>query len=471
MPQIFLTYARADRPVAEALAAALEQQGWTVWWDRTRIEGTEFYERVQDEVLKKAACVVVLSSENIGDERLESDDIVRHIFVPAVVDDIPLSGLPHIFFVVDDIPLSGLPHIFFSAHGQEPGEHFDAESLDTLLLEIAKKLEPTAPTSVKPIPAPATRPKDEEIPPPAAQPPKAASRRGWLGGLTTLFSWKRPDKVAAEPQAEPPPRPVEFSAYYPTIVEPEKWSALLAYVHVREARQFVEEDSKARRDASVEYDSAHAEPTQLIKEGAELIFVPELPGCEFDPPHATVTWRGDWQRAEFQTRPDPEDPRYQEDTPITGRVAVYVGPVLVADIGISTTISRRAAEDVPAGQATADPYQAVFVSYAHKDSSIVDLLERAYAVLGLTYLRDVSVLRSGEKWNRKLLEKIEEADIFQLCWSTAASESQYVEQEWRHALGLRRPGPFIRPMYWERPLPPPPDELSDLHFAYYPLES
>ena len=48
-------------------------------------------------------------------------------------------------------------------------------------------------------------------------------------------------------------------------------------------------------------------------------------------------------------------------------------------------------------------------------------------------------------------------------------ESQYVRQEVQHALRLNRPH-FIRPTYWEEPLPEdprrglPPDELRALHF-------
>ncbi len=38
-------------------------------------------------------------------------------------------------------------------------------------------------------------------------------------------------------------------------------------------------------------------------------------------------------------------------------------------------------------------------------ATIVDHLESAYTVLGLEYLRDVRILRSGQDWNRTLLDK------------------------------------------------------------------
>ena len=62
---------------------------------------------------------------------------------------------------------------------------------------------------------------------------------------------------------------------------------------------------------------------------------------------------------------------------------------------------------------------------------------------------------------------IKQADVFQLFWSWNALKSPLVREEWRQALALNRPH-FIRPVYWEEPLPEqaglPPAELRRLHF-------
>jgi len=69
----------------------------------------------------------------------------------------------------------------------------------------------------------------------------------------------------------------------------------------------------------------------------------------------------------------------------------------------------------------------------------------------------------------RLLELIDEADIFQLFWSSNSMRSEYVRWEWEHACALGRRG-FIRPTYWEVPMPQstnprlPPDALAKLHF-------
>ncbi len=87
----------------------------------------------------------------------------------------------------------------------------------------------------------------------------------------------------------------------------------------------------------------------------------------------------------------------------------------------------------------------------------------------MDYLRDVHTLKSGQDWDDQLLTLIENADIFQLFWSGTAADSPYVRKEWEHALGLGRDETaFIRPVYWETPMPGVPDELDHIHFAYQP---
>jgi hypothetical protein len=275
--------------------------------------------------------------------------------------------------------------------------------------------------------------------------------------------------------SSPPPalQTAQFTVYHPKEIKPAVWYDLLAYAHLPSAFQIVESDSKTRLGPDADdYGKGRGRATQDIKRGAEITVVPELLGCRFNPPSSSFLWLEDWHRAEFRLQADPDLPGFGLGGAVNGRVAFYVGPVLVAEAKIWAHLSDEAdvtAADLPETPVTVDPYQAIFVSYSHKDATIVDQLERAYTVLGNEYLRDVRMLRSGEKWSPALLRKIEEADIFQLCWSHTAKKSSYVEQEWRHALGLDR-SYFIRPTYWEEPMPEPPPELSEFHFARLELD-
>ena len=59
---IFLSYSRADRPKAQQIAKALEQEGFTVWWDKVLRAG-QTYDEVTEGMLRDARVVIVLWSE------------------------------------------------------------------------------------------------------------------------------------------------------------------------------------------------------------------------------------------------------------------------------------------------------------------------------------------------------------------------------------------------------------------------
>jgi hypothetical protein len=266
---------------------------------------------------------------------------------------------------------------------------------------------------------------------------------------------------------------IQFTVYHPKEVRSETWYTLLAYAHLPEALEAVQSDSRTRLGPQAgNAAQGRSQATQTIARGAEIVVVPELTGCRFNPPRASFLWLEDWHRAEFRLQATPDLPDFALGQAVNGHVAFYVGPVLLAEVPIWAHFREEADAsnaDQPDTQVTTDPYQRIFLSYSHKDALIVQQLERAYTVLGMQSLRDVHVLRSGEEWHPALLRHIEQADVFQLYWSHNAKHSTYVEHEWRHALTQTRPS-FIRPLYWEQPMPDPPPELAAIHFAYYPLD-
>ena len=163
--------------------------------------------------------------------------------------------------------------------------------------------------------------------------------------------------------------------------------------------------------------------------------------------------------------------------PIHGTIACYVGPLLIAEIPLPISILGDGAapriDQADREVQTSKMYQAIFASYSHADTAVVQAMEAAYTALGMDYLRDVMNLKSGQKWSDELFHMIERADIFQLFWSEESSRSPFVEHEWRHALHLtQQKGPgFIRPVYWRRPLPPVPPPLYHIHFSRIDLAS
>lgn len=285
---------------------------------------------------------------------------------------------------------------------------------------------------------------------------------------------------AYDAKVEEPPPPsaaaVNFTVVNPVGLKPQEWYTLLVYAHLESALRDVGFDSFRRLGPEFKhYKTSSGTSSEAVARGAEIVVVPELPGCRFNPPRASILWVEDWHCAEFRVQAAPDVPGFKASQVTHGRVAFYAGPILIAEVLLDVYVSTVAPTEVERRNdskyamrekhITVSPYQAIFISYSHGDGRIVEQLEKAYEVLGFEYLRDVEILRSGEEWDTALLRKIEEADIFQLCWSAASRRSPFVEREWRHALGLER-GQFIRPVYWERPMPDPPPELSRIHFAY-----
>ena len=62
MSDIFISYASEDREKARQLAEVLNQQGWSVFWDRIIPTGKTFHLVIEEE-LDSARCVIVLWSE------------------------------------------------------------------------------------------------------------------------------------------------------------------------------------------------------------------------------------------------------------------------------------------------------------------------------------------------------------------------------------------------------------------------
>ena len=47
LANVFISYARKDREVVERLAAALEAQGFSIWWDRQIVGGADFARAIE----------------------------------------------------------------------------------------------------------------------------------------------------------------------------------------------------------------------------------------------------------------------------------------------------------------------------------------------------------------------------------------------------------------------------------------
>ena len=87
----------------------------------------------------------------------------------------------------------------------------------------------------------------------------------------------------------------------------------------------------------------------------------------------------------------------------------------------------------------AHKYSKIFISYSHMDEQRVKFIAEAYRAQGADYFFDRHYLKGGDVYPVKIREYINSADLFILCWSKNAAESDYVTLERHQALALAYP--------------------------------
>lgn len=267
---------------------------------------------------------------------------------------------------------------------------------------------------------------------------------------------------------------VEVAVYAPPEVI--KGDAVLIQVFC-----YALENAHEAQQLAVEFDEGTARRglTTLampIQNGDRLQFHLTLNDIHIDAPHRQLIWNSRTSSVQFEIQ---IPKRYPLET-LLGAVVINACGAPVGRIGFRlSVISKRAracpmkAESIGYG---AEKFRKAFVSYSSKDrASVIARLQLLRPPLHqIEVFQDVREIEPGDDWNQTLGRRIEECDLFLLFWSTNASQSSFVKQEWEYALrrqGARKaPPPTILPVIIEGPPPPKaPDELSHLHFDDYLL--
>jgi hypothetical protein len=103
---VFISYARIDRPFARRLADALEARGWSVWWDYRNLRGGQHFHRIIEEAISTARVVVVVWSKTSIESRWVRDEATLALeedkLVPLRID---MARLPMRFRNIHTIDL------------------------------------------------------------------------------------------------------------------------------------------------------------------------------------------------------------------------------------------------------------------------------------------------------------------------------------------------------------------------------
>jgi serine/threonine protein kinase len=275
---------------------------------------------------------------------------------------------------------------------------------------------------------------------------------------------------------------VQFTVYQPEAVAPGKWYTLLAFAHLSKRRPDAPPDepdpvaevqriaARVLADQPAAYDAVKQQSLHAVPHKSLLTFVPYIEGVEFNPQSASFNWLKSVHKVEFEMCAAAA----LDGQVARGRLTVFIGSLILADVPLAIRVDSAymgAPRTPPTVVADAVPYRNIFASYSHNDREIVEHIEHYVQTLGDKYLRDVTALRSGQDWRRWMKEAIDAADIFQLFWSRNSMRSDNVRIEWEYALSLGRAN-FVRPVYWETPLPEspaenlPPPALRNAHFQH-----
>lgn len=276
---------------------------------------------------------------------------------------------------------------------------------------------------------------------------------------------------------------LQFTAYRPKGIRPNVWAKMFVFAHLDERPSWLNEDDRSPHEEVIaqaqqllgkkfdEYRHSTDDSRLAVPREGEITMLPEVSGIEFNPPRRSFFWKDGVavHTESFDMRANPS----LDGQTARGRLTIFLGRIILAEISLAIRVDQQYIAQ-PNSAATTDDrhgqersasraFRKVFASYSHRDLGIVEEMERHARSFGDEYLRDWVHLRSGERWHDGLQQLIRAADVFQLFWSPNSAQSEFVAQEWQYALALGR-DTFVRPTYWQDPMPDPPEQLRSLHF-------
>ena len=259
-----------------------------------------------------------------------------------------------------------------------------------------------------------------------------------------------------------------ITAAYPQVIPPRKWRTIEVFIYLKKMKALVDREiDKLKDHDDIEYEESSSQFLRALPEGCPIRITLSSEILRSNPSEISILWLEPYNRLQFRVC------TFEEISNITMApidIDVFANDLLVASLRLPIIIDTNVLEPKNVNS-DAQWYEKIFASYARENLRIAKHLKERYAALGLSMFIDLDDLRSGDMWLPKLFSEIETSDLFQLLWSKAASKSDNVKREWKHAVEISetKGHKFIRPIYWEVPMPEIPEELKDINFRYIPF--
>jgi hypothetical protein len=90
---VFISYASPDRERARVLASRLEEQGWSVWWDREIQPGRPFDEAIEEALNSASSVIVLWSNASVKSDWVKAEAgeaAEKRLLVPALIERVKI---------------------------------------------------------------------------------------------------------------------------------------------------------------------------------------------------------------------------------------------------------------------------------------------------------------------------------------------------------------------------------------------
>ena len=312
----------------------------------------------------------------------------------------------------------------------EREENFSAGGGEAPTLEDAIPAPPPAAEPPAPPPQVAAPPASDPVAPPEAPRAPPPERDDTSAGAA-LPPKSSPPRSAPPPSVAAPSAPADATAFAPKKLRRGTPELVRIVVHQPKDLNAV---IKAAKKIDPRTDAApQGMPLGDVALGATIGVSLEVRGAACD----GVVQRRSWQG-------EPIDFCFSAEAEESVKQVVFLARVFINDAQIGVlAFTRNVSGPNKKPHSDGDRvrlkrHKRVFLSYSSKDREAVSQIATAYASAGVEHFWDRASLKSGEEWHPRLRREIDRADLFHVCWSKNAAESEWVKKETEHAITRRR---------------------------------
>lgn len=228
--------------------------------------------------------------------------------------------------------------------------------------------------------------------------------------------------------------------YAPSEVLPNKSFIIRVYMYLPDEQGYVDSKVKEIDPKAVKKEY---KPLDLpVKIGDKLTVQLDLSdGVVCKTTSKTVVWQGHYTDCSFMAKLTDAS---QES--IEGTAYIFVNDVPAGEMLFTIDVVNAKPRELYT-EVKSHRFTKIFISYAHQDEHQVRGIAEGCRMLGKDYFFDRHTLKAGDIFKDKILNYIENADLFVLCWSKHAAESEWVKIEREYAMHLISEGKSTLSIY------------------------